>query len=126
MSTSAKDIELTFFQAFILRFIKYFPCLEHHPKKTIDFLDYYNLIHKNRIDTWFGISNKSVYHITEKGRLALQHRRKDKFRWFVTTTIAILALFGGYDVYKNPLLVSVLSSIKQLVVNILESLDAFF
>lgn len=61
-----------------------------------------------------------------KGQMYIRYKRRSKIRFWIPVIISIVALFGGYDVYTNPLLEQILQVIAKLVKTITESLGAVF
>lgn len=79
------------------------------------FLRRYNLI---EISPYF----KNRYRISDNGKMYLRYRFRSFWIFAIPTTISIIALFGGYDVYTNPLLKKLLESIASLFGQIMEIL----
>lgn len=79
------------------------------------FLRRYNLI---EISPYF----KNRYRISDNGKMYLRYRFRSFWKFAIPTIISIIALFGGYDVYTNPLLKELLESIASLFGRIVEIL----
>lgn len=121
MEVSHKDLELSFFQYLTLTRIRFFGISENLAWFTprYKFLREYKLIeHSSRFPSRFVLS--------EKAKMYLRHKQRDRFRFWIPVVISIFALFGGYDVYTNPILEQFLQAIAKLWKTIWESLGAFF
>lgn len=121
MSTSHKDLDFSILQNLMLLKIKYFGISKNtvYSNPDYNFLRSYSLLDYSREDP-------SRFKLSEKGKMYLRHKRKDRFRFWIPVAISIIALFGGYDVYTNPLLEQLLQAIVKLLKTISESLGAFF
>lgn len=67
----------------------------------------------------------SRFRISDNGKMYLRYRSRSFWKFMIPTVISIIALFGGYDVYTNPLLKEILEAIASLFGRIAESLGAF-
>lgn len=121
MTTPYKDLEFSLLQNLLILKIRYLgiskSAVQNNPKYK--FLRCYSLVD-------YHSKNNSRLVLNEKGRMYLRHKRRSKFRFWIPVLISIIALFGGYDVYTNPLLEKVLQAIAKLLKTISESLGAFF
>lgn len=122
MTTPYKDLEFNLFQTFTMIRLKYFKIQKEtiYSNSRYDFLRTYSLIHV------FWKNEQQYCSLSEKGRMYLRHKRKELIRFWIPVTISIIALFGGYGVYKNPLLAQILQAATTLVKTISESLGAVF
>ena len=120
MDISHKDLVFSLRQIFTLRKVLIFGI----KKKTVwgnhyyDFLLRYKLIENSRKRNFYFV-------LSEKGKMFLRYRRRNNIRFWIPVIISIVALFGGYDVYTNPLLEQLLRGIANIVKTISESLGAF-
>lgn len=121
MSTSHKDLEFSFLQNMLLLRIKFFEISQKTAKtnQNYQFLFTYSLIEKSR-------KHPERFALSEKARMYIRYQRRNKFRFWIPVIISIIALFGGYDVYTNPLLEQFLQAIAKLLKTISENLGAFF
>ncbi len=121
MPTSHKDLDFSMLQDLLLLKIKYFGISSNKvfSKQTYKFLRHYSLVD-------YSPKNSDRLVLSEKGKMYLRHKRKDHLRFWIPVAISIVALFGGYDVYTNPLLEQLLQAIAKLLKTISESLGAFF
>lgn len=121
MSTSHKDLEFSVFQNLLLLKIRYFGISRNsiQSKPKYKFLRYYSLLD-------YSPRFYSRYTLNEKGKMYLRYKRRSKFKFWIPVIISIIALFGGYDVYTNPILEQLLKEISKLLKNIMENLGAFF
>lgn len=120
MEISHKDLELSFHQNFILRKIRIFGVSQKSiwDNQNLKFLREFRLIER--------IPNSSDrYTLNEKAKMYLRYKFRSKFKFWIPVIISIVALFGGYDVYTNPLLEQLLRGIANIAKTILESLGAF-
>ena len=120
MDVSHKDLIFSFRQNMILRKINLFgvsqQALWHN--KNLQFLRQYKLLER--------IPNSADrYTLSEKARMYLRYKSQNRFRFWIPVIISIVALFGGYDVYTNPLLEQLLRGIANIVKTISEILGAF-
>ena len=121
MSISHKDLEFSFRQTIILRRISLFGI----PKfKIYSDYNYFFLRRYSLLDISPKYPDRLI--LSEKARMYLRHKRRDRIRFLIPVSISILALFGGYDVYTIPLLKQILQEIVLLVKTISENLDVFF
>lgn len=116
------NIELSLYQKFVMHTLPLFQSAFFYRKDTIDVLNRYGLISRQP-RMLFG---QFVYKRTNEGKMYFRIKRKDSVRFWITTTISVLALFAGYDVYKIPALESLLRGIASLIERIVENLGAFF
>lgn len=121
MTTPYKDLEFSSLQNLILLRIKYFGISykSFSRNEKYSFLRYYSLVKHQS-----GGQTRLV--LNEKGQMYLRYKRRSKIRFWIPVIISIVALFGGYDVYTNPLLEQILQIIAKLVKTITESLGAVF
>lgn len=116
------NIELSLYQKFVLRTLPIFKSAFFYRQSAINDLLRYGLIRRYP-QTLFG---NYVYKRTDEGKMYFRIKRKDFIRFWITTTISVIALFAGYDVYKIPALESLLRGIASLLERISENLGAFF
>lgn len=121
MPTSHKDLEFSFLQNMLLLRIKFVGISKRavQANQNYQFLLRYSLIENSG-------KHPERFILTEKAHMYIRYQRRSKFRFWIPVIISIIALFGGYDVYTNPLLEQLLQAIAKSVKTILESLDAFF
>ena len=116
---SHRELDLSFAENICLRKIQLFGLSQD---KFFDdkyrFLREQNLISRSSYGTRYVLNNRA--------KMYLRYKWKDKIRFLIPTFISILALFGGYDVYKNQFLYSLLHLLRQILKTIVENLDAFF
>lgn len=121
MEVSHKDLELSFFQNLTLMRIRFFGISENSiwftPK--YNFLKEYKLVERSS-------QNTSRFFLNEKAKMYLRYKHRSRMRFWIPVVISIIALFGGYDVYTNPLLEQLLQVIMKLWKTIWESLGTFF
>lgn len=120
MDVSHKDLIFSFRQNMILRKINLFGVSQQAlwDNKNLQFLRQYKLLER--------IPNSADrYTLNEKARMYLRYKSQNRFRFWIPVIISIVALFGGYDVYTNPLLEQLLRGIANIVKTISESLGAF-
>lgn len=116
---SHRELDLSFSENMCLRKIQFFGLSQ---KKFFE--DKYHFLREQNL---ICRSSKSTnYVLNNRAKMYLRYKRKDKIRFIVPTLISILALFGGYDVYKNPILYSLLRLLKQILKAIVENMGAFF
>lgn len=65
---------------------------------------------------------KNRCRISDNGKMYLRYRSRSFWKFAIPTIISIIALFGGYDVYTNPVLKELLESIASLFAHIMGSL----
>lgn len=111
-----KDLLLSFPQYLILIKVRLFG-ISYEPtlKDSRKFLRKYGLI---EISPHF----KNRFRISDNGKMYLRYRFHSFWKFAIPTVISIIALFGGYDVYTNPVLKELLESIASLIENIAGSL----
>lgn len=66
---------------------------------------------------------KNRYRISDNGKMYLRYRFRSFWKFAIPIIISIIALFGGYDVYTNPVLKELLESIASLFARIMEILN---
>ena len=105
---SYKDLLLSLPQYLMLVKIRFLGISSKHAfAENNKFLKKYNLIK-------LSLKRKNRYCISDNGKMYLRYRRHSFLKFAVPTIISIFALFGGYDVYTNPLLKEVLEAIASL------------
>lgn len=111
-----KDLLLSFPQYLILVKVRFFG-ISYNPtlKDSRKFLRKYGLI---EISPHF----KDRFRISDNGKMYLRYRFRSFWKFAIPTVISIIALFGGYDVYTNPVLKELLESIASLFAHIMRSL----
>lgn len=115
------NLELSMYQKFVIHTLPFFKSAFFYKKSTIDELHKYGLIKRNH----YTLFKNFTYSKTDYGKMYFRIKRKDRIRFLIPTIISILALFGGYDVYKIPELEELLKAIASLLENIKESLETF-
>ena len=121
MSTPYKDLEFSLGQNLILLRLKYFKMR----RSKVYLNSRYTFLRKYSLVVSCAPYGEYVT-LSDKGRMYLRYRRKDKFRYWIPVVISIVALFAGYDVYTIPLLEKILQAVASLLKTITESLGAFF
>lgn len=121
MSISHRDLDLSLFQHLLLLKVKY---LGISKDKVYSNSNYHFL--RDQFLVNYSPKNRNRLILTEKAKMYLRYKRRDRFRFWIPVIISIIALFGGYDVYTNPLLEQFLQAIAKLWKTIWESLGAFF
>lgn len=117
MSTSHKDLDFSFVQNILLLKIKFFGISKetvYHQEKYTFLIRYSLLKHLSK--------DNQRFRLNDKGHMYLRYKFRKFFSFWIPTTIAIIALFGGYDVYTNPVLKALLEAIKSLFETIAENL----
>ncbi|MCI8372450.1 MAG: hypothetical protein HFI75_08645 [Lachnospiraceae bacterium] len=113
---SYKDLLLSFPEYLILIKIRLFGISAKHALSAKrKFLRKYNLIE-------LSLKFKNRYRISDNGKMYLRYRSRSFWKFAIPTIISIIALFGGYDVYTNPVLKELLESIASLFARIMEIL----
>ena len=111
-----KDLLLSFSQYLILIKVKFIGISYNHTfNDNRKFLRKYGLV---ELSPHF----KNRYRISDNGKMYLRYRLRSFWKFAIPTTISIIALFGGYGVYTNPVLKELLQAIASLFVHIMESL----
>lgn len=111
-----KDLLLSFPQYLILLKVRFFGMGYNQTlKDNRKFLRRYGLI---EISPHF----KNRFQISDNGKMYLRYRFRSFWKFAIPTIISIIALFGGYDVYTNPVLKELLESIASLFAHIMEIL----
>lgn len=111
-----KDLLLSFHQYLILLKIRFFGASAKYAlSDSRRFLKRYSLI---ELSSHF----KNRYRLSDNGKMYVRYRSHSFWKFAIPTTISIIALFGGYDVYTNPVLKELLESIASLFACIMESL----
>lgn len=120
MSTSHKDLAFSFSQNMLLLRIKLFGLSAKFARtnRRYRFLFTYALIENSP-------KNPNRFVLSEKARMYIRYKHRSNLRFLIPVVISIIALFGGYDVYTNPLLERILQEIALLLKTIMENLDAF-
>lgn len=111
-----KDLLLSFTEHLILIKVKFFGLNDKRIfENKYKFLRKYGLIES---------SDKipHMYSISDNGKMYLRYRFHSFWKFAIPTIISIIALFGGYDVYTNPVLKELLEAIASLFGQIMESL----
>lgn len=111
-SIDFSNIELSFKEKTTLRLLLIIHSNRLYDQNTLDYLLRLGLLDRVR----------GVYSVNRFGKMYLRIKRKEQMRFIIPTTLSVLALFAGYDVCKIPLLGEALSTVKTLLVHILESL----
>ena len=62
---------------------------------------------------------KNRCRISDNGKMYLRYRSHSFWKFALPTIISIIALFGGYDVYTNPVLKEILEAIASLLARIM-------
>ncbi|MBD5515221.1 MAG: hypothetical protein HDR06_11440 [Lachnospiraceae bacterium] len=65
---------------------------------------------------------KNRFRISDNGKMYLRYRFRSFWKFAIPTIISVIALFGGYDVYTNPVLKELLEAIASLFGRIMEIL----
>lgn len=93
MSTSHKDLDFSILQNLLLLKIKYFGVSKVRVKHSSWYTSfiYYSLLESSH-------RNTNRYILSEKGKMYLRYKLRKFFAFWIPTVIAIIALFGGYDV----------------------------
>lgn len=113
---SYKDLLLSFPQYLILIKIRFFGISAKHAlSDNRKFLKTYGLIR-------WSLKHKDWYCLSDNGKMYLRYRFCSFWKFAIPTIISIIALFGGYDVYTNPVLKELLEAIASLFAHIMESL----
>lgn len=116
MSTSHRELDFSLFQNLLILKVKYFGIsLSAYHKPCYKIFIQYSLLERSR-------HNPQHFVLNEKGKMYLRYKFRKFFSFWIPTTIAIIALFGGYDVYTNPVLKAILESIASLFETIMENL----
>lgn len=111
-----KDLLLSFPEYLILIKIRFFGASAKYALcDKRKFLRRYGLI---EISPHF----KDRYRISDNEKMYLRYRFRSFWKFAIPTIISIIALFGGYDVYTNPVLQELLEAIASLFVHIMENL----
>lgn len=114
-----KDILLSFPQYLILIKVRFIGInYDHTLRNNRKFLRKYGLI---ELSPCF----KDRFRISDNGKMYLRYHFRSFWKFAIPTIISIIALFGGYDVYTNPVLKELLESIASLLAHILESLGIY-
>lgn len=111
-----KDLLLSFPEYIILFRIRFFGVSSKYAlSDNRKFLRRYGLV---EISPHF----KSRYRLSDNGKMYLRYRFHSFWKFAIPTVISVIALFGGYDVYTNPVLKELLESIASLFARIVEIL----
>lgn len=109
-----KDLLLSFPQYLILIKIRFFSISYNQTiKDNRKFLRRYGLI---ELSPYF----KDRFRISDNGKMYLRYRFRSFWKFIIPTIISVIALFGGYDVYTNPILKELLEAIASLFGRIME------
>lgn len=108
-----KDLLLSFPQLLVLIKIRFFG-ISYNPtlRDNRKFLRRYGLI---EISPHF----KNRFRISDNGKMYLRYRFRSFWKFAIPTIISVIALFGGYDVYTNPVLKELLEAIASLFEHIM-------
>lgn len=109
------NIELSFTERATLRLLLILKSDRFFNSCTLDYLLHIGLVDRNH----------GRYSVNRFGKMYFRIKRKDRMRFIIPTAISVVALLAGYDVYKFPLLGEALSTVKLLLVRILECLGIF-
>lgn len=115
------NVQLSLYETIVLKLIRIFRSEIWYKRETINILRQYGFIKPYKYNSM----KKELYKRTHSGSTYLRIKGKSFRRFLIPTIISILALFGGYDVYTNPLLKKLLEAIMSLFENIVESLEIF-
>lgn len=109
-SLTYKDLLLSLHEYLILLRVRFFKInQEQFIKDKYLFLERYNLIELSSDSDFF-----ELYRINDNGKMYLRYRCRSFFKFVIPIVISILALFGGYDVYTNPVLKALLEFIASI------------
>ena len=87
------------------------------------FIRYQRVVYLNGLGLLDG--DQGVYSVNRYCKMYFRIKRKERVRFIIPAAISTVALFAGYDVYKIPLLDEILSTVKTLLIHIMESLGIF-
>lgn len=111
-----KDLLLSFPEYIILMRIRFFGAGSKYAlSDNRKFLRRYGLI---ELSPHF----KNRYRLSDTGKMYLRYRFRSFWKFAIPTIISVIALFGGYDVYTNPILKELLEAIASLFAHIMEIL----
>lgn len=111
-----KDLLLSFPEYIILVRIRFFGASSKYAlSDNRKFLRRYGLI---ELSPHF----KNRYRLSDNGKMYLRYRFRSFWKFAIPTIISVIALFGGYDVYTNPVLKELLEAIASLFAHIMEIL----
>ena len=116
---SHRELDLSFWQIMCLRKIRLFGLNENGI-----FKDRYKFLVRNELIQHS--SRGKRYVLTERAKMYLRYRRRDRIRFLIPVIISIFALLGGYDVYQNKHLLAFLQTIMRISKTIMENLDVVF
>lgn len=116
---SHRELDLSFWQIMRLRKIRIFGLNEN-----CIFKERYKVLAQNALIQHANHGNKYV--LTERAKMYLRYRRRDRIRFLIPVIISIFALLGGYDVYQNKHLLAFLQTIMRISKTIMENLDVVF
>lgn len=103
-----KDLLLSFPEYIILMRIRFFGASSKYAiNDNQKFLRRYGLI---ELSPHF----KNRYRLSDNGKMYLRYRFRSFWKFAIPTIISVIALFGGYDVYTNPVLKELLEAIASL------------
>lgn len=106
------NVELSFSERITLRLLPIIKSNRFFKYQTLDYLNRLGLLDRDH----------GVYTVNRNCKMYFRIKRKERIRFVIPTVISIVALFAGYDVYKIPLLGEILSTVKILLIHIMESL----
>ena len=113
---SYKDFLLSFREHISLLRIKFFGISD---KKAFSdsrkYLRRYSLIQPS-------LKRKGYQQISDNGKMYLRYHSRSFWKFAIPTIISVIALFGGYDVYTNPVLKELLEAVASLFGRIMGSL----
>ena len=109
------NIELSFSERITLRLLPIIKSNRFFRYQTLDYLNRLGLLDRDH----------GVYTVNRNCKMYFRIKRKERVRFIIPAAISTVALFAGYDVYKIPLLDEILSTVKTLLIHIMESLGIF-
>lgn len=109
------NIELSPGERITLRLLPIIKSNRFFKYQTLDYLNRLGLLDRDH----------GVYTVNRNCKMYFRIKRKERIRFIIPTVVSIVALFAGYDVYKIPLLDEVLSTVKILLIHVMESLGIF-
>lgn len=113
-----RDLDLSFIQNLTLCKIKYCGIDRYAVQITekYSYLIEYNLVVVSR-------KNPNRFKLSNTGKMYLRYKFRSFFVFWIPVFISIIALFGGYDVYTNPLLKKLLEATALFLKTIMGNLD---
>lgn len=112
------NIELSFYEKWILRLIPILKSSLFFKKSSLDTLRSYGMIKISG----YGKLKQTYYKRMNPGKMYLRIKRKDSLRFLIPTTISIIALLESYDILTIPLLAEILREVSSILKNIMEIL----